>query len=472
MTLNRRLILAFGASVLVTVLLGVVSLQQGLKMSGMITELTSSYIANAFSIGRINGLAKDLRGKMRSHVVEQDPKAKAKIDQEIGDLESRIAGESQRLEANLMPGPQQRLFGLLEPRFRDFRAAWQNVGKSSLAQDPRAMDHFLAEVMPKFKPLQEGLDGLEAQLKRDAEEAQAESNSAARITQGLAIALLVLSVLVNAGMGYWTIWFANRSLMGSVDQLRESAGLITGMAQELNEANQQISSGATEQVAAIQGTTQAGDRVRGMAQKFAVQAGTVTETVGELNRGMEEAKRTLQTMVSHMKAIEETSNKIQRLSGLVDAIAFQTHILSLNASIEAARSGEAGRGFEVVAGEVKSLARQSGEAAQETAKLISESLQAVGDGSKSLTQIVATVQHVGRATEQIRGLVGEIESASREQASNLVEISSSLREVEVVSSRTAAAAEQGFAQQQEMEAQAAALLHVVDDLQRLVKHSN
>lgn len=242
------------------------------------------------------------------------------------------------------------------------------------------------------------------------------------------------------------------------------------MAQELNEANQQISNGAIEQVAAIQETTAAGERVRGMAEQFAKQAGTVSHTVEQLNRGMSETRRDLDGMVSQMTAIEETSNKIKRLSGLVDSIAFQTHILSLNASIEAARSGEAGRGFEVVASEVKSLARQSSEAAQETAKLIAESLDAVAAGSKSLTQIVATVKTVGSASEEIRGLVVKIEEASRQQATNMSEISISLRQVEVVSSRTAASAEQGFAQQQEMEAQASSLLQVVDGLQSLLTH--
>lgn len=469
MTLNQRLIVAFGASVLCTAMLGLVGLQQGSKLGGVVSDLTQHSIRSAFVIGRVNGLAKDLRGKMRSHVVESEMDAMRKLDGEIGDLREKLRQEIGVLDEHMLNDSVRVLFAQLAPRLSAFEGAWISARQASVEKRPDAMPRFLAEVMPKFKELQEGVDALESQLARDVDKAAEQSASSAQWARWVSIGLLLLAVAVCTGMGWWTIRYAHLGLTSSVDQLKTSAGLLSGMARELNAANEQISSGATEQVAAIQSTTDSGDRVRGMAERFAEQAGTVSETVTRLNTGMDVAKSTLEMMVVQMKAIEESSSKIQRLSGLVDSIAFQTHILSLNASIEAARSGEAGRGFEVVAGEVKSLARQSGEAAQETANLIAESLSAVGAGSKSLTQIVTMVSEVGQASSQIRGLVSEIEAASRQQAMNMTEISTSLREVEVVSSRTAAAAEQGFAQQREMEVQAEALLVVVQGLQSMVK---
>jgi hypothetical protein len=469
MTLKHRLMLVTAVAVAATFLLGLVCYRQGQTLGASIEELSSKSVTGAFSIGKLNGLAKDLRGKMRSHVVETAPAAMAKLDQEITELAGKLDKELSRLGNDLSTPAQQQRYAAIRPRVVGFTGAWSGMHQASRDNHPDAMKMFLDRVMPRFKELQDSLDGLEEQLQRDVVATSEQARVSARQTTIWSLILVGGGVVMVLWIGWWISNYMTNFLNRSVDRLRESASLIQNMAQELHQANEQISSGATQQVAALHETSTIGMRVKDLSTTFSSQASVVVDNVVGLKKGMDETRSTMNRLVGQMKAIEESSAKIQRLSGLVEAIAFQTHILSLNASIEAARSGEAGRGFEVVAGEVKSLAQQSSEAAQETANLIAESLDAVSAGSGSLQQIVATVEKVNRTSDEIRGLVSTIEAASREQATNMIEISRALHEVENVSSRNAANAEQGFAQQRDMEQQASILLGVVGELEAIVR---
>lgn len=228
MTLYQRLIAAFSASLLCSVLLGAVCLLQGSRLQGVVDGLTSKTIASVFSIGRVNGLAKDLRGKMRSHVVETDEAAKRKIEKELEELEAKLRNECQALEGNLSTDGQRAMFRDLGPRLQGFLDQWAGTKKVSQELDEKAMDRFLKEVMPRFKALQDGVDGLEKQLKDDVDLIVLGSVSETVSSRNWSFGLLALCLCVNLGMGLWTIGYTKKALTQSVEQLRGSASLISG----------------------------------------------------------------------------------------------------------------------------------------------------------------------------------------------------------------------------------------------------
>ncbi len=110
--------------------------------------------------------------------------------------------------------------------------------------------------------------------------------------------------------------------------------------------------------------------------------------------------------VKAMSDINEASNKIADIIGVIDEIAFQTNLLALNAAVEAARAGEQGRGFAVVATEVRSLAGRSATAAKEIKALIQDSVRKVDEGSNLVTQSGATLEQIVAAVKKVDGYRG------------------------------------------------------------------
>ncbi len=181
-----------------------------------------------------------------------------------------------------------------------------------------------------------------------------------------------------------------------------------------------------------------------------------------------EVNSSLDRMVTQMKEIDTSSNKIARIIKVIDEIAFQTNILALNAAVEAARAGEAGLGFAVVADEVRNLAQRCAQAARDTAGLIEDSIATSHDGNARLDQMAGAVRAMTDSAVRVKSLVDEVNQGSQEQARGMDQIARSVSQMQNVTQTTASAAEEGASAGAELTSHASTLRSLVHEMREMV----
>ncbi len=161
--------------------------------------------------------------------------------------------------------------------------------------------------------------------------------------------------------------------------------------------------------------------------------------------------------VAAMGRIEQSSQKISDIIGVIDEIAFQTNLLALNAAVEAARAGESGKGFAVVAAEVRTLAQRSSAASKEIKALIHASSGEVRTGVGLVNEAGRTLEQIVLSVKRVADIVADIAAASGEQAQGLEQVNAAVAHMDQVTQKNAALVEESTASARDLQAQAAEL---------------
>ncbi|WP_410836656.1 methyl-accepting chemotaxis protein [Paraburkholderia sp. SIMBA_030] len=200
-----------------------------------------------------------------------------------------------------------------------------------------------------------------------------------------------------------------RKLVQTISVVRDGSRSIDIAAQEISAGNLDLSQRTEEQAASLEQTASSMEELTSTVRQNADNAKQANQVVTSTALLTEQGNQATQEVVQTIRGLSDASTKIAEITSVIEGIAFQTNILSLNAAVEAARAGEQGRGFAVVASEVRSLAQRSATALREIKELITDSLGRVETGARQVDRASQAMEDI----ESSNGSSGSPLSASR-----------------------------------------------------------
>ncbi len=306
-----------------------------------------------------------------------------------------------------------------------------------------------AVIMPQSNDLMAKLQELvnynDANSREISKASIAESDSALRT-------MLVLGG-VSLGIGFFLAAFLlytiRHSLTGPInriiDSLSEDAASLTSMAERFCDTSKALSDGAQNQAAALEESSSALEQLASMTRKNADNANQVNHLMEGNATQIRDGSDAVSRMASAMGEINVSAEKISNINSTIESIAFQTNLLALNAAVEAARAGEAGKGFAVVADEVRNLAQRSAVASRDTSSLIGSTVHNVANGSTITNEIESRFATITSVTDQIVKMISEITVATNEQAQGMDQINTSMARIDRITQENAKNAEESAA---------------------------
>jgi aerotaxis receptor len=239
-------------------------------------------------------------------------------------------------------------------------------------------------------------------------------------------------------------------IQGKSDQVRRCALAVQQGSTELSDRTEAAAASLEQSAQAMQALASAIERSSAQAGEAAARARHGVDMAGQ-------SSRMVVQLDQGMRGVAQTSDQVGQISSLIDGIAFQTNLLALNAAVEAARAGEHGKGFAVVADEVRGLSQRSAHAARQIKALIEASQQQVAQScamGREVGEAMLAVQADMR--EQLVLAVG-MQAASQAQAGGVQQVQAAVQQLEQMTQHNAALARDTIGHAQLLAGQAQAL---------------
>ena len=471
MSLGKKLLSGFAAMLALVLLTSGGALLVTHILNGDLTRAANVTARKQYLAGEVNAATSELANCERGTVLSNMLSDQAHSDEYQQRFRARAAGLQKTLDELNQLAEGGETASVLQALNQQASLVLQGHEELTRGIADQKMDAALAtfsqKVQPRLEEIGKAATALVDQENRELATASAASASTATRSTATILGLTLLALGVGAGV-FWIVRQTSSSLKTLSARIADSTAHVANAAKQVSSASQSLAQGASEQAASLEETSASTEEIVSITRKNADHASEVAGLMHKTEEDSAESNRTLDRMVEQMKEIDGSSHKIARIIKVIDEIAFQTNILALNAAVEAARAGEAGLGFAVVADEVRNLAQRCAQAARDTAALIEESIATSSDGNARLDQMAGAVRSMTQSAIRVKSLVDEVNLGSKEQTRGMEQIARAIVQMEQVTQRTAAGAEESASAGAELDGHASTLRDLVHEMREMV----
>lgn len=251
------------------------------------------------------------------------------------------------------------------------------------------------------------------------------------------------------------------SLNASMSQIRQSSNIVAEGAEQMAQGSQSLSESSANQAASVEELVATFDEISLQINDTAENTSLANNKTMGASKDLSISQTKMDELLRAMEDIKEKSYKISSITKTITDIASQTNLLSLNASIEAARVGESGKGFAVVADQVRLLAAKSAEAVNDIEELIDTSIQSVNNGSQIADSASIALWKVLDASQSIADIVNDISIATQSQSESISQVKLGVEQLSATIQTNSATSEEAAATSEELTSQAQMLKDMV-----------